>query len=58
MIKKIFNLLESKNIFPSLMVKKSIFFMPIIVDEDTNEILMFSESNLFNKNAMTSMILS
>ena len=46
--KKIFNLLESKNIFPSLMVKKSIFFMPIIVDEDTNEILMFSENELFN----------
>ena len=46
--KKIFNFLESKNIFPSLPVKKSIFFIPIILDEDENEILMFSESNLFN----------
>ena len=32
--KKIFNFLESKNIFPSLPVKKSIFFIPIILDED------------------------
>ena len=47
--KKIFNFLESKNIFPSLPVKKSIFFIPIILDEDENEILMFSESNLFNR---------
>ena len=47
--KKIFNFLESKNIFPSLPVKKSIFFIPIILDENENEILMFSESNLFNK---------
>jgi len=47
--KKIFNFLESKNIFPSLPVKKSIFFIPIVLDEDKNEILMFSESNLFNR---------
>jgi hypothetical protein len=47
--KKIFNFLESKNIFPSLPVKKSIFFIPIILDENENEILMFSESNLFNR---------
>jgi len=47
--KKIFNLLESKNIFPSLPVKKKVFFIPIILDENKNEVLMFSESNLFNK---------
>ena len=46
--KKIFNLLENKNIFPSLPIKKNIFFIPIIVDENKNEILMFSESYLFN----------
>ena len=46
--KKIFNLLENKNVFPSLPVKKKIFFIPIILDEEKNEILMFSESNLFN----------
>ena len=47
--KKIFNFLESKNIFPSLPLKKNVFFIPIILDENKNEILMFSESNLFNK---------
>ncbi|WP_435089631.1 hypothetical protein ACIJYE_04740 [Candidatus Pelagibacter bacterium nBUS_30] len=47
--KKIFNFLESKNIFPSLPIKKNILFIPIIVDEEKNEILMFSESNLFNR---------
>lgn len=46
--KKIFNLLDNKNIFPSLPVKKDIFFIPIILDENNNEILMFSESYLFN----------
>ena len=46
--KKIFNFLEGKNIFPSLPVKKNIFFIPIIVDENKNEILMFSENYLFN----------
>ena len=47
--KKLFNLLESKNIFPSLPIKKKVFFIPIILDENNNEILMFSESNLFNR---------
>ena len=47
--KKIFSLLESKNISPSLPIKKNVFFIPIIVDENKNEILMFSESILFNK---------
>ena len=47
--KKLFNLLESKNIFPSLPVKKSVFFIPIILDENKDEILMFSESDLFKK---------
>jgi hypothetical protein len=47
--KKVFNLLESKNIFPSLPIKKSVFFIPIILDENKDEILMFSESDLFNR---------
>ena len=46
--KKIFNLLESKNIFPSKLVKQNIFFLPIIFDQQKNEILLFSESYLFN----------
>lgn len=47
--KKLFNLLESQNIFPSLPVVKNVFFIPIILDENNNEILIFSESNLFKK---------
>ena len=47
--KKLFNLLESKSVFPSLPIRKKIFFIPIILDEKKNEILMFSESVLFNK---------
>ena len=46
--KKILNLMESKNIFPSLPNKKNIFFLPIIVDKNKNEILIFSESYIFN----------
>ena len=46
--RKIFNLLESKNIFPSIPVKQNIFFLPIIFDQDKNEISLFSESYLFN----------
>jgi len=42
--KKIFNLLENKNIFPSLPIKKKVFFIPIVIDENKNEIFMFSES--------------
>jgi hypothetical protein len=46
--KRIFNLLESKNIFPSLPIKKKIFLIPIIIDENKDEILMFSENYFFN----------
>jgi len=46
--KKVFNLLEKKNIFPSVPIKKDVLFIPIILDENKNEILMFSESYLFN----------
>ena len=46
--KKIFNLLESKNIFPSIPVEQNIFFLPIIFDQDNNEISLFSENYLFN----------
>ncbi len=46
--KKILNLMEKKNIFPSLPVKKKIFFLPIIVDKDKDEILIFSENYIYN----------
>ncbi len=46
--KKLFNLLERKNIFPSLPAKKDILFIPVILNENTDEIYIFSESDLFN----------
>ena len=46
--KKIFNLLEQKNIFPSIPVKQNVFFLPVIFDQNKNEISLFSESYLFN----------
>ena len=46
--KKILNLMEKNNIFPSLPVKKEIFFLPIIVDKNKDEISIFSENYIFN----------
>ena len=46
--KKILNLMEKKNIFPSLPVEKKIFFLPIIIDKNKDEISIFSENYIFN----------
>ncbi len=45
--KIVFDLLEKKNIFPSLPVKKNIIFMPIIVDQNKNEVKMFSDNIIY-----------
>ncbi len=42
-----FDLLEKKNVFPSSIIKKNLIFFPIEVDEEKNEIFLFSESQLF-----------
>ena len=46
--KIIFDLLESKNIFPSLPVEKNIIFIPIIFDQNENQIKMFSDNIIYN----------
>ncbi len=46
--KNLFDLLESKNIFPSPPVNKNILFIPVFFDQEENQVLMFSESKLFN----------
>ncbi|MDA9725843.1 hypothetical protein N9U50_02720 [Candidatus Pelagibacter sp.] len=46
--KNIFDLLESKNIFPSLPVKKDFLFIPVFVDQNKNQVSMFSENMLFS----------
>ena len=47
--KIIFELLEKKNIFPSLPVKKDIIFIPIIVDQNESQIKMFSDNIIYNQ---------
>ena len=46
--KSIFDLLERKNIFPSLPLKKDIIFIPIIIDQNENQIKMFSDNVIYN----------
>ena len=45
--KKVYNYLESKNIFPSIPKKKKILFMPVIIDENKKELLIFTENKFF-----------
>ena len=47
--KIIFDLLEKKNIFPSIPIKKDIIFIPIIIDQIQNQIKMFSDNILYDK---------
>ncbi len=46
--RSIFELLEAKNIYPSLPEKKFFLFIPVFVDQNTNQVSMFSDSKLFN----------
>ncbi|WP_262589542.1 hypothetical protein [Candidatus Pelagibacter communis] len=46
--KSFFDLLEKKNVFPSSIIQKDLIFFPIEVDEEKNEIFLFSESQIFN----------
>jgi len=45
--KKVFNYLENKNIFPSIPIKKKILFVPIIIDEESKELLLFSNNEIY-----------
>ena len=47
--KKVFDFLESKNIFPSIPVKKNILFIPIIIDENKKDLLVFSNNQIFEQ---------
>jgi len=46
--KKIFDYLEEKNIFPSIPIKKTIFFVPIIINENTKDLMVFSDNEIYN----------
>ena len=45
--KNIIDLLESKNVFPSLPLKKNFLFIPVFVDQNKNQVSIFSENKLF-----------
>ena len=45
--KKIFNFLEKNNIFPSALKKKKFLFIPIIIDEKQDDLLIFSKNKIF-----------
>ena len=47
--KKILNYLNKKNIFSSVPLKTKIIFIPIIIDENKNELVVFSNNIIFNK---------
>ena len=54
--KKIFNYLEKKNIYPSQIKKEKFLFIPIIIDQDVNNLIIFSNNpiyNIWNKNIKT-----
>ena len=45
--KKIFNFLEKNNVFPSVPLKKKILFIPVIIDEEKKQLLIFSKNKMF-----------
>ncbi len=47
--KKIFNYLEENNIFPSAPVKMKFLFIPIIIDQSTNDLLIFDKNKIFSE---------
>ena len=47
--KKYFNYLENKNIFPSIPINKKFFFLPIIIDENKNDLLIFNNNKLIKR---------
>ena len=47
--KKIFEYLEKKNIFPLIPKNKKFLFVPIMIDEKKQELLIFSENKIFSQ---------
>ena len=45
--KKVFSFLENKNIFPSQPKKKKILFIPVIIEEEKKNIVLFSENKFY-----------
>ena len=47
--KEIFNYLEKKNIFPSIPIKKKILFIPVIIEENNEDLSIFSNNKFFTE---------
>ena len=47
--KAIYRFLEKKNIFPSAAIKKKFLFIPIIIDENTNELFIFYKNDILSQ---------
>lgn len=47
--KKVFDYMQKKNIFPSIPITKKILFIPILIDEDKKELLLFSNNKFFDE---------
>ena len=47
--KEIFKYLEKKNIFPSIPVKRKFLFIPIIIDEKSDDLLIFENNRIFTE---------
>ena len=47
--KKVFKYFEKNNIFPSIPLKKKFLFIPIIIDENKKDLLIFNNNNVYDK---------
>ena len=47
--KKVLNFLEELNIFPSIPLKKKILLIPILIDERSKDLLIFSNNKFYNQ---------
>jgi hypothetical protein len=45
--KKIYDFLEKKNIFPTQIIKETFLFIPLIIDQEGEEIAIFSDNKLY-----------
>ena len=46
--KKIFDYLEKKNIFAAQPIKENFLFIPLIIDEKVNDIIIFNKNEIYN----------
>ena len=45
--RQLFNYLEKKNIFPSIPIEKNLLLIPVLINNETNKVFMFSENNFY-----------